>query len=161
MYSKVCFYIIFLITIACPGFGQSAEILWLDFPQLEDSMRRNPKKVIIKIETDWCKYCKLMDKTTFNDPKIVQILNENYYLIKLDAESKSDIKFLGRNYKFKASGKDVGIHELAEILGRTGGNLEYPTISFLNEKFQPIFNKDGYLNKKDFLKLIITVKDNF
>ncbi|WP_157637912.1 thioredoxin family protein [Flexithrix dorotheae] len=161
MRPNIHFYIIALIFTVGQGFGQSSEISWLNFDQLEDTMRSHPQKVIIKIETDWCKYCKLMDKTTFKDPEIVAVLNANYYLVKLDAESKSDIKFLGRNYTFKPSGKNNGIHELAEVLGRSGDGLEYPTITFLSERFQPIINKNGYLNKKDFLRLITTVKDNF
>ncbi|MGI0086020.1 MAG: thioredoxin family protein, partial [Nitrososphaerales archaeon] len=38
--------------------------------------------------TDWCTYCKKMDKVTFTDPKLQQYLSDHCVCLKANAEDK-------------------------------------------------------------------------
>ena len=73
---------------------KSAEtIQWLSFEQLNDSLSVKPKKVFVNFYADWCLYCKEMDRTTFQDLAVIKTLNENYYAVKMNVESKETIFF--------------------------------------------------------------------
>ena len=102
---------------------------------------KEPRKIIMDVYTDWCGWCKKMDKTTFADEEVARYVNENFYAVKLKADSKDKVTFKGKEF---AKG------ELAQAFRVTG----YPTIVFFDEafsKFQPV---SGYRGAEDFLSLL-------
>ena len=60
----------------------------------------SPKKIFIDVYTDWCGWCKRMDKATFQRPEVATYMNEHFYNVKFNAEQKEDIEILGNNFKF-------------------------------------------------------------
>lgn len=102
-----------------------------------------PKKIFIDVYTDWCGWCKKMDKNTFENPKISKYLNENFYPVKLNAEQKENIEFAGRTFKFVDNGRR-GYHELAVSL--MNGKMSYPTVIFMDEDLQVLQRIPGYLD---------------
>jgi thioredoxin-related protein len=130
------------------GFSQesqsaTAEIKWLSIEDAYAQNKENPKKILVDVYTDWCGWCKRMDKTTYENPEIIRYINENYYPVKLDGEDKNDITILDNTFKFVQSGRN-GYHELAAAL--LDGKLSYPTTVFLDESFQMIQPVPGYLD---------------
>ncbi|HEX2898625.1 MAG TPA: thioredoxin family protein, partial [Bacteroidia bacterium] len=104
-------------------------------------MEKEPRKIMVDVYTDWCGWCKRMDATTMEDPKIIKLIGEKYYAVKMDGEGKKDIVFRGRTYKFIAQGRN-GYHELpAELLS---GKMSYPTLVFLDEEYGIIQPLPGY-----------------
>ncbi len=112
------------------------KVNWLSFEEAEASMKQNPKKVYIDMYTSWCHWCKVMDKETLSNPNVIEYLNKNYYAIKFNAESKEDVVFGGKVYKYDTQRR---AHELAIELMK--GKLTFPTSVFLEEGFiqaQPV-----------------------
>jgi thioredoxin-related protein len=68
-----------------------------------------------------------MDKETFTDPVISDILNKKFYPVKFNAEGKESVSFLGQT--FINDGKSGNTHQLAVALLQ--GQLYYPTVVFL------------------------------
>lgn len=101
------------------------------------------KLYLVDIYTEWCGYCKLMDKKTFADPGIQDLLSDNFRLLKMDAESKDSISFRDKRYGWRPDGKK-GINELAAELME--GKIAYPTLVFLNENLETIRISQGYKN---------------
>lgn len=137
-------------SIAAPVY--SSGIQWLSWEQATALHKKNPKKIVVDIYTDWCGWCKRMDQNTFGDPVIAQYVNEHYYAIKFNAEQRDDILFRGKTYKFVPSGKR-GYHELAAAI--TNGRLSYPNTVFLNEGLEVIQAIPGYKEPADF-EMILT-----
>jgi len=109
------------------------------------------KKIVVDVFTEWCGWCKKMDKSTFRNPEIVKYVNENYYAVKFDAEYKNDITFKGKNYKFVKGGRN-GYHELAaEILQ---GRLSFPTLVFLDENHAVIQPIPGFQDSGTFKQIM-------
>jgi thioredoxin-related protein len=114
----------------------------------EAAGKKKPRKVVIDVYTDWCGWCKKMDKTTFADEKVAKYVNDKFYAVKLDAESKEPITLNGKTYKYNPQAK---AHELAlELLQ---GRMSYPTTVYLDEKFNTIQVQPGYLEAPVFNKL--------
>ncbi len=124
-------------------------IAWTKFENLNDSLKNNPKKVIVKIETDWCGYCKLMDVNIYNHKKTKKQLAKDYYFVKLNAESKQQIIF--RNQLFKPTDKPRGKHELAVSLNGKDNAMSYPTTVVLTENLEVTKRLNGYLKRKHFM----------
>lgn len=106
-----------------------------------------PKKIFVDIYTDWCGWCKKMDKETFEQSMVANYLNEHFYPVKFDAEQKESITFDEKTFKYIANGRR-GYHELAAAL--LAGKMSYPTVVFLNEDFQLLQRIPGYLDIPTF-----------
>jgi len=110
----------------------------------------SPKKIFIDVYTDWCGWCKRMDAATFQKPEDAKYMNEHFYNVKFDAEQKEDITILGNTFKFVAQGRR-GYHELAAAL--LNGKMSYPTVVFMNGKFEMLSPVPGYQEPVQFLKV--------
>lgn len=129
----------------------ASEINWVTWEELETLSQKAPKKVIIDLYTDWCHWCKVMDKETYRNKEIAQYINENYYAVKFNAETKSSIQFKGKKYGYRSGGKR-GYNELAAEL--TGGRLGYPTTVILDENLKVIQSIAGYQKPLNFEQII-------
>ena len=129
-------------------FAAKEKIEWVDFSELPEKLREERRPLMVFIHTDWCKFCKLQANNTFTKTEVVKRLNEKYYCLQLDAESKEQIKFLNRVYHPQS----IGYHSLAEMLGKEGGELSFPTTVMLNESFQLEGRLVGFTNAKTLLR---------
>lgn len=138
---------------------QAQEINWMSWNEavaLQNS-EENPKKMFIDVYTDWCKWCKVMDQNTFQNPKVATYMNENFYMVKFDAEGKDSITYDGKVFKFVSNGRS-GYHELA--LALLQGKLSYPTVVFLDEQQKMLTPLTGYQEVDPFLKVAVYFGDD-
>ncbi len=146
-----------LLFCSALGMAQEKTINWLTFEQLEDSLSIKPKKVFIDFYADWCAYCKKMDKAAFTDPEVVAVLNENFYALKMDAETTQEITFGGDTFTNKEVGKKRNpTHEIPLLLAsRENYPFSLPAIVILNEQFEVIQRHFEYLSPKKMRKTLI------
>ncbi|WP_291866968.1 DUF255 domain-containing protein [Maribacter sp.] len=150
---KVTNKYIYLVLLSFITLTSSAqEVNWLTWDQATKLIEteKNPKKIFVDIYTDWCGWCKKMDKDTFQNAEVAAYMAENYYMIKLDGEGKEAIEFKGKTFNFVPSGRN-GYHELAAALMQ--GKMSYPTTVFLDEKMNMLSPVPGYQKPKPFLKI--------
>jgi thioredoxin-related protein len=135
------------------------EVEWLSW---DEAVKRSqtdevPKKIFIDVYTDWCGWCKKMDKDTFQHPEVAAYMAINFYMVKMDGEGKEPIEFKGRTYNFVPSGRK-GYHEFAAALMQ--GKMSYPTTIFLDEKMNMLSPVPGYQKPKPFLNIARYFGDN-
>ncbi len=141
---------IFLVPVLWhPILGQN-KIKWMSWEEALEKSKKTKRKIFVDIYTDWCGWCKKMDKTTFSDERIVKYINKHYYAIKLDAEFKNEILFNGQSYQYTKYG-NRGYHELATML--LNGKMSFPSMVFLDEKFTLIQAIPGYQDEINFLMI--------
>lgn len=141
------FLILVFLLIANQNFAQ---LKTHTFEEAEKLSRENPKPFVVFIHTSWCKYCKMMQNSTFKKEEVIKQLNENFYFISFDAEAKNDITFNNHIFKFKPKGNNSGIHELAESLS----NQTYPTITILNPDYAILVQIESFVNAKQLLNYL-------
>ena len=126
-------------------------VKWLTFEQAVEKSKKEKRKVFIDVYTDWCGWCKVMDKNTFSDPQVAKILNEKFYPVKFNGEQRENVVFNGTTFKFVQSGRN-GYHELAAAL--LNNKLSYPTVVFLDEEFRMLQPLPGYQGPEAFHKIV-------
>lgn len=120
------------------------EIKWISFEQAVELQKTKPKKIIIDVYTDWCGWCKKMDKNTYTDAEIIRQIEANFYFVKLNAEQKEEIKYKDKVFTFK---QEYKANELAVSL--LNGQMSYPSTVFLDEDMNLLTVVPGYLTPKD------------
>jgi thioredoxin-related protein len=126
-------------------------VKWMTFEQAIEKSKTEKRSIFIDVYTDWCGWCKVMDKNTFNEPTIAKLLNEKYYPVKFDAEQQGDVIFNGTTYKFVPYG-NKGTHQFAMAL--LNNQLSYPTVVFMDRDLRSVFPIAGYRQPPEFHKYL-------
>ncbi|PWJ44505.1 thioredoxin family protein [Sediminitomix flava] len=141
----------FLLSVINLSLSLGQEVEWQSFEKAMQENTSAQKMIFIDVYTDWCGYCKKMDKMTFKDPKVSSVLNEKFMPIKFNAEQKEPINFNGNEFKFVANGRR-GYHELAAAL--LGGRLSYPTVVLASHDFDVLLPIAGFRQKEEMHMLL-------
>ena len=118
--------LIIFVLLTSHTFSQQ-DVKWYTIQEAEKLNKQNPRPIFTDTYTDWCGWCKKMDKETFTNTIISDILNNKYYPVKFNAEGKDSITCFGQT--FINDGKSGNAHQLAVAL--LNGQLSYPTVVFL------------------------------
>jgi thioredoxin-related protein len=137
-------------------------INWISWEQMVEKRANDSlkKKVFMDMYTGWCGWCKKMDASTFRDPNIVKYMNQNYYSIKFDAESRDTINFNNHQFtntdpKFiKSSPNSRGkTHWFAHSL--LDGSLSYPSYVILDENLSRLMIYKGYKDTENLFGILL------
>lgn len=153
IFTPTIFSFLILATIGLSSYNLEAqEVNWLSIEEAMNLAQTegSPKKIFIDVYTDWCGWCKRMDKDTFQNAEVALYMSENFYMVKLDGEGKEPIEFKGKTYNYVPSGRR-GYHELAAALLK--GRLSYPTVVFMDEDLNLLTPVPGYQKPGPFLNI--------
>jgi len=159
-FTPAFFKYLFIAFMGLLAFTANAQkVNWLSWDEAATLAQtdKNPKKIFIDVYTDWCGWCKKMDKDTFQNASVAEYMTKNFYMVKLDGEGKNPIEFKGKTYKYVPSGRR-GYHELAAVLLQ--GRMSYPTVVFMDEKLNLLSPVPGYHKPVPFLNIAKYFGDN-
>jgi len=146
-----------LLLFGFSGFSQD-KVKWYSIEEAAKMNKKEPKKIMIDIYTDWCGWCKVMDKNTYSHEVIADYINKNFYPVKFNAEDKDSVTFMGKTYKYIPKGSR-GYNELAAAL--LNGKLAYPSIVFIDEQGRAFEPLQGYLKAEQLDPIIKFVGGNY
>ena len=121
---------------------------WYGIDDLDKMKNLKDKKVMIDMYTSWCGWCKVMDKKTFTDKGVIDYLNENFVVVKFNAEQKEPVTFKGETYEWMPAGRK-GVNKLAFKL--MNGRMGYPTMVYLDSNLETIKSSPGYKKPNQLL----------
>ena len=101
-----------------------------DFDKAVTAAKKGDKLVVVDVYTDWCRWCKLLDRDVYADPKVGEKLAKSFVAVKINPEKSSRAAQLARQF------------------GTTG----YPHIVFVNGDGKKIGEIVGYVSADEFLK---------
>jgi thioredoxin-related protein len=127
-----------------PALAPPASVQWLSLPEAETKGKGEPRVIIMDIYTDWCYWCKVMEKNTYEDPRVAAYVQAKFYPVRFNAETKNSITWKGQSFAYNPSYK---VNELAMSL--TKGNLAYPTTVIITPDDHAPQYIAGYLKPTD------------
>lgn len=126
-------------------------IKWLTWDEMVKLNEKTPKKIFVDFYTDWCGWCKVMDRNTFEDTIVAELMNKDFYCVKFNAERRDTITFLNKQWKHVPGGRN-GYHELAAYFMQN--QLSYPTFTVLTHDYKLITPLKGYIAPPQFEPII-------
>jgi thioredoxin-related protein len=130
-------------------------VRWLDFGQLEDSLKANPKQVFIDFYADWCAPCLKMEKDVFTAPAIVEKLNHDYYAVKMNVESTDTVFFGDQVFVNERINKRKPVHQIPLLMGiQKNKPFSLPAMAFMDENFKAQARYFQYLNVEQLSKIL-------
>jgi thioredoxin-related protein len=102
--------------------AEKEKLQWMSLDEVAASMKQEKRPILIDLYTDWCGWCKVMDKKTYSNKNVTSYVQQKFYPVKLDAEQRKNITWNGKRYSFNSNYKT---HDFAVYL--TNGQLSYPT----------------------------------
>ena len=124
-----------------------------DLPRLQSEDQR---PIFVFLTADWCRYCKNVEQNSFQNSEVVDRLNNDFYTVIFDIEERNEIKLFGQNFRYKSTGLNTGVHELAELIGTVDGVLNTPTFVMFDQSLKIQYQYGGYMSTNEILKLLET-----
>jgi thioredoxin-related protein len=143
---------------------EKSPVKWLTWEEAVEKNKTQKKKIFVDVFTDWCGWCKVMDKNTFPEEHIAKMLNDDFYPVKFNAEQTADVIFNNITFKYISMNGGRGVHQLAAAL--LNNQLSYPNFVFLDEEFKiiPVFpgyqSLPGYRKPEEFHFFLSYVGEN-
>jgi thioredoxin-related protein len=122
---------------------KDAVIKWLSIEEAEAAQKKNPKKILVNVYTNWCRWCKVEDSVSYKNAEIAKYINQNFYPVKFNAEGKAAVTFKEVRYNF-IDDENIYVHEFARYL--LNGRMSYPGTVFIDEQGKIIAAKNGYMD---------------
>jgi thioredoxin-related protein len=126
---------------------KATEITWLSFDDGLNKAEAEGKHVFINFTTSWCGWCKKMNKTTFKEPSIIQMLDDKFVSVKVDGDSKHELDIHG----YKITEQNLTRGEF--------GVRSYPTYYFLTPDGGKVGAARGYQPKDQLAQYLTYVAD--
>ncbi len=125
-------------------------IRWFEWgTEAFDTAKRENKPILLDVGAVWCHWCHVMDRESYDDAEVAQIVNENYVAIKVDRDERPDI-----DSRYQSA--------ISAMTGQGG----WPLTGFLTPDGHPFFGgtyfppTDGY-GRPSFKRVLLTIAQAF
>jgi len=135
-----------LLALLLPCAVGAAPVTWRGWNEGLAAAAGGTKPVIVDVYTDWCGWCKRMDKDVYARADVSEYLNQHFVMVRLNAEGSERVTYAGHTMTARA---------LAGGFEVTG----YPTMIFLKADGTHLVNVPGYVPADQFLKLVRYIGD--
>jgi thioredoxin-related protein len=114
--------------------GEEVKFQSVGFDEAMNLARKENKMLYIDCMTEWCGWCKVMDKNTFTNDEVAAMLNNKFIALKIDMEKGYGVN-LAMKYHIRS----------------------FPTAIIINSAGELIYKQSGYQDAKQFLSTLTSV----
>lgn len=84
--------------------GAKTGLVWESWSKdLFTRAKAENKFVILDLEAVWCHWCHVMEETTYNDPKVIDLLKSKYITVRVDQDANPDLSNRYGNWGWPAT----------------------------------------------------------
>ena len=83
-------------TCAQKAVPEISKVEWMSLSEVAANMQKEKRPILIDLYTDWCGWCKVMDKKTYSNKNVSAYLQQKFYSVKLNAEGTQSITWNGK-----------------------------------------------------------------
>jgi len=121
------------------------QLAWLGWNEGYEKAVKTDKILLVDTYTDWCGWCKRMDRDTYTNAEVIKKINQYFIPVKFNPELKDIV--------YKIDEQTMSGRELYAQLSQ-GQSTGYPTVYYIFTKKRQILLDAGYKGPKDFLKIL-------
>jgi thioredoxin-related protein len=133
--------LLLLAALASSAAPASAEVAWRRWDAGLKEAAASGRPIVVDVYTDWCGWCKRMDRDVYSRPDVRDYLAKRFVAIRLNAEAKTPANYRERLWTEQS---------LAGAFRVTG----YPTTVFLRSDGGHLVNVPGFVPADRFLTLL-------
>lgn len=122
-----------------------AELKWYQWNEGYPLAVKEKKIILVDAYTDWCGWCKKMDRDTYAHPEVIRKLNKHFVVIKFNPEL--------RDRTYDIDGQTFSARDFYSQLSR-GESTGFPTTYFINPQKKSLFIDPGYHDAATFLGIL-------
>ena len=127
------------------------ELKWYTFDEGYTLAQKKGKIMLVDVYTDWCGWCKRMDRDTYAKSEIIGLINQDYVAIKFNPELNGIYTFEGKKYSGDQLSAVLSNNQLSG----------YPTTIFYYPKDKKRNVVGGYYDAGRFKGVLENVKKEF
>ena len=114
-----------------------------------EKAKRENKPILLDIGAVWCHWCHVMDRESYEDPEVAQIVNERFVAIKVDRDERPDI--------------DSRYQVAVQAISGQGG---WPLTGFLTPDGRPFyggtyFPPNDHSGRPSFRRVLLAISDAY
>ncbi len=130
----------------------------LNLEKIFEQIKVHPKKIIVNLYYNYSTSATMQSLSIFNNPKVANYINKNFYFSELNVSTKDTIRILDIDYVNK--NESHGYHQLPiEMLQ---GQMHFPVFLILNEEGKLLFRYYGYQTPEQIeISLTYFAEDKF
>ena len=111
--------------------------------------KRENMPILLDIGAVWCHWCHVMDRESYEDPEIAQIVNERFVAIKVDRDERPDV--------------DSRYQVAVQAISGQGG---WPLTAFLTSEGKPFFGgtyfpPEDHYGRPSFRRVLLAISDAY
>ena len=72
------------------------KLQWMTLEDVTTNLKKEKRPILIDLYTDWCGWCKVMDKKTYSNKNVSSYVQQKFYPVKFDAEGRKNITWNGK-----------------------------------------------------------------
>ena len=138
----------------------NSEINWITLKEAKGLAKKHNQKILIFFYKKNCPYCEQMKKETLRNPNVIDIINRNFFAVRLDSRTKDTIYYNNIAYSNQQpiehgyTWRHDFYFEVAAYSRNGTSQITTPTIVLFNNKFQKIGAMPGNHPKELLLRKI-------
>jgi uncharacterized protein YyaL (SSP411 family) len=118
-------------------------------PDAFAAAQRENKPILLDIGAVWCHWCHVMDRESYDDPQVAELINQNFIAIKVDRDERPDV-----DSRYQTA--------IAAITGQGG----WPLTAFLTGEGKPFYGGTYFPpvdahGRPSFKKILLAIADAY
>jgi len=154
MSRSIAILVFFLISFST--YSQE-KVQWMGIEKAFENQSKQPRFMFIDLYTDWCGWCKVMDRSTFVEDTVAKFFKNRYYNVKFNAESTDTFRIMGNQFKYV---EEYRMNELALSLFN-GQSASFPSFVVLGPGLEYLGIIQGYQKSDEFIANLVMIEQRY